>query len=338
MTRFSIVLPVRNGWPYVKDCVESILHQTYPHFILHVLDNQSTDESVEWLRSVKDSRLQLSVSPCSLSIEGSWARIGGVRKEEFMTMIGHDDLLDPEFLTTTKALIERSPDAALYQTGFRLINAQGEQIRSCRAVPERETAADYLAARFGFERDISGTGYVLRSRDYDRVGGIPPFKKLLFADDALWLSLMRDSYKAADPRERCSVRIHPGSESASLPSTWTALLMGLSQFTAFLHGFLKSERESREVFERLGADFLLAYHRNVYIFALIEACQAGRRMDDAVIQQIEASLAANAPSVAGRLGDSAKLKLLDLLNLSPLRRQVPHLWRMYYALRTRPGQ
>ena len=45
MTQFSIFLPVRNGWPYVQQCVESILNQTYPHFELVILDNQSTDNT-----------------------------------------------------------------------------------------------------------------------------------------------------------------------------------------------------------------------------------------------------------------------------------------------------
>jgi hypothetical protein len=39
----------------------------------------------------------------------------------------------------------------------------------------------------------------MRSADYDRVGGIPPFEKLFFADDALWLSLLSGSCKMADP-------------------------------------------------------------------------------------------------------------------------------------------
>lgn len=335
MTRFTVLLPVKNGWPYVKTCVESILAQTYPHFELHVLDNQSTDPTVEWLQSVKDERLRVSSSEHSLSIVESWARLKEVQKEEFMTVIGHDDLFDPGFLEITKALIDRHPDAALYQTGARLINADGRKIRGCRPVPERETAAEYLASRFAFERDMTGTGYVMRSRDYDRLGGIPPFEKLLFADDALWLSLMQHSYKASDPRESVSVRIHAKSASASLPSAWSSLLLGLNQFTEFLQRFVTADEEAKKVFERLGGSFLLTYHQNVYIYALVEACQAGRRIDEETLARIESSLTASAPAVAGRLGDSAKVKLLTLLNATPLRGQVMHLWRLHHVLKTR---
>ncbi len=335
MTRFTVLLPVRNGWPYVKSCVESILAQTYPHFELHVLDNQSTDETVPWLESVQDERLRISSSARSLSIGESWGRLKEVEKEEFMTVIGHDDLFDPEFLEIGKALIDRHPDAGLYQVGARLINADGRKIRGCRPVPERETAADYLASRFAFERDMTGTGYIMRSGDYDRVGGIPPFESLFFADDALWLSLMKDSYKVSDSREGVSVRIHDESASASLPSVWPSLLLGLNQFTDFLQRFVKTDEEAKRVFDRLGGSFLLTYHRNAYIYALVEACQAGRRIDEETTARIASSLTASAPEVAGRLTDSAKVKLLMLLNATPLRGQVMRFWRLRNALKTR---
>ncbi len=335
MMRFSIFLPVRNGWPYVRDCVDSILGQSYPELDLQVLDNQSTDQTLEWLRTVRDPRLTVTTSDSALSIVGSWARVLARPKQEYMTLIGHDDLLDRDFLATTRALIERCPDAALYQTGSRLINAAGGRIRACRPAPERETAAGYLAARFGFERDIFGTGYVMRSRDYDRLGGIPPFERLFFADDALWLSLMQGSYKAYDPRESFAVRIHPRSESASLPGAWSPILKGLNQFTAFLRDFTARDRDSAAVFAASGADFLLTYHRNVYVYALLEASEASRRIDPAVVSQIRTSLERDAPAVAQQLGRAPKVAALASLNASPLRGFINILWRLYCNLKTR---
>ncbi|MDP1867819.1 MAG: glycosyltransferase family A protein [Bradyrhizobium sp.] len=335
MTRFSIVLPVRNGWPYVKECVESVLAQTYPHLDLIVLDNQSTDNTMTWLKTVKDKRIQLFCSQASLSIVESWARARHVEKQEYMTLIGHDDTLDPDFLMTIKALIDRCPDGALYQTGSRLIDAEGKTLRSCKPVPERESAAQYLQSRFTFQRDVFGTGIVMRSADFDRLGGIPPFEKLFFADDALWLSLLGSSFKANDPVERFAVRIHPKSESASLPSVWSSILTGLGQFSDFLTTFVQGNPEARAVHANLGPDFMLTYHRNACIFALVEASQAGRRIDPAVIARIEQSLARTAPSKAGMLRGSPKVAAVAVLNASPLRFAVPLLWNLYSRFKNR---
>lgn len=335
MISFSVVLPVRNGWPYVQECVESILAQSYPHFDLLVLDNQSTDNTIPWLKSLTDPRVRLHYSSASLSIVESWARVKSIEKQEYLTLIGHDDTLDRDFLATIRGLIDRYPDSALYQTGARLINSEGKTIRSCRPVPPRETAAQYLQARFTFQRDIFGTGYVMRSADYDRLGGIPSFEKLFFADDALWLSLLRGSSKVAEPSEFFSVRIHPKSESASLPSAWSSILIGLNQFSDFLTHYLETDPEAEAVTAKHGADFMLGYHRNIYIFALIEACLAGRMIDRQAAGFIEESLSRNAPSVTGALRRSPKVAVVEALNASPLRSAVPKLWNMYYRLKTR---
>jgi glycosyltransferase involved in cell wall biosynthesis len=319
----------------VQRCVESVLAQSYPHFDLIVLDNQSTDNTVAWLSTNSDSRIRLYTSPASLSIVESWARVKDVEKHEYMTLIGHDDMLDPDFLATVKGLIDRYPDAALYQTGSRFINSEGKTIRSCIPVPQRETAAQYLKSRFTFRRDAFGTGFVMRSADYDRIGGLPRFEKLFFADDALWLSLFNRSYKAADPGEYFSVRVHPNSESGSTLSAWPSILTGLAQFSGFLQTYIQTDPEARSVFAEYGVGFMLTYHRNIYIFALVEASRAGRRIDRATVERIETALANAAPSAVGKLRRSPKIAAVEGLNASPLRSAVPKLWDVYYRLKTR---
>lgn len=335
MTRYSVCLPVRNGMPYVKECVQSILAQTCGDFELHILDNLSTDGTSEWLRTLKDPRIHLSFSDRPLSIVESWARIKHLAKREFTTLIGHDDILKPDFLRSISELISRHPEAALYQTGAQLIDSEGRTIRSCRPVPTSETAAGYLRARFAFERDIFGTGYVMRSRDYDALGGIPPFEKLFFADDALWLSLVRGCTKVCDPGEHFAVRIHAGSESASLPSAWRSILIGLGQFNDFLRRDLSGDSEARAIVENDSPGFMLSYHRNAAVFALVEASQSRRRIAQDVIAEIEASLTRCAPAMAGRLWYSPKTILLRTLNSTPARALIPMLWKMYYELKNR---
>ena len=335
MIRFSVILPVRNGWPYVEECVNSILAQTYPHFDLIALDNCSTDATVEWLRSRNDPRIRICTSPVSLSIVDSWVRVMHVERHEYMTLIGHDDAFDADFLETIKNLIKRRPESSLYQTGGRFINSVGRTVRSCVAVPEIETAAQYLKARFTFNRDNFGSGFVMRSADYDRVGGIPPFERLFFADDALWLALVGSGSKACDPGEHFSVRVHPESKSASLPSLWRPILSGLASLTEFLNSFAQTNAEAHETYRAYGPDFMLTYHRNALIMALVEASEAGQRIDSATTNRIRASLMRTAPDQVGELFRSPKVAAIAALNASPLRSVLPMLWSQYSRLKTR---
>jgi glycosyltransferase involved in cell wall biosynthesis len=333
MTKFSVVLPVRNGWPYVQECVNSILAQTYTHFELVVLDNMSTDNTVPWLKSLNDQRIRIYESSTALSIVESWARVVHVEKQEYMTLIGHDDALDSGYLQAIAGLIERFPDAKLYQTGSRIIGPRGTFVRRCRPVPDHETPTQYIEGRLTYQRDITGTGIVMRSAEYDLLGGIPHFERLFFADDALWLSLMRGGYKASDPTELFSVRSHAGKESATKPSAWPSLLRGLNQFADFLEGYIERDAEADRAVARYEAPFMLRYHRNLYILALVEACRSGKTIAPEISQRLATSLAKCAPAAAGTLGRSPKVLILEALNSTPLRPTVSLMWDFYERLR-----
>src|SRR4030095_13566809 len=103
--KFSIILPVKNGGGYVKECVQSILNQTYTGFNLHILENCSTDGTAQWLQTLKDERIIVYPADKPLSREENWGRILEMAKNDYITMIGHDDLLDKNYLEVLNELI-----------------------------------------------------------------------------------------------------------------------------------------------------------------------------------------------------------------------------------------
>jgi hypothetical protein len=75
---------------------------------------------------------------------------------------------------------------------------------------------------------------------------------------------------------------------------------------------------------------MLRYHHNLYILALVDACQSGRQIEPAITEQIAASLAKCAPKAAHSLRRSPKVAAIAALNATPLRRAVPYLWDAYH--------
>ena len=55
--KVSVILPVDTSEAFVKDCIDSILQQTYTDFELIVVDNASTDNTAEVLKTVRDPRV-----------------------------------------------------------------------------------------------------------------------------------------------------------------------------------------------------------------------------------------------------------------------------------------
>ena len=205
---YAIILPVRNGGDYVKECVNSILAQSLQDFTLHVLDNNSTDGTMEWLSSLKDDRIKIYPSGKNLLMEENWGRIVSIKKNGFMTIIGHDDKLDPGYLKIMDGLIRKYPAASLYQAHFRFIDAHGNITGKCKPMEEIQYAPGFISSIFTGSIDTMGTGYMMRAKDYDAIGGIQPYPNLLFADHELWIRLTSIHYKATAPEECFSFRIH----------------------------------------------------------------------------------------------------------------------------------
>jgi glycosyltransferase involved in cell wall biosynthesis len=210
---FSIVMPVRNGEPYIAAAIESVLGQTYPDFNILVLESSSNDKSLSIIQSYSDSRITVFPATSQLSIEENWARILGLDLAEYMTILGQDDLLYPDFLEEIAGLIAADPDASLYHAHFDFIDGDGKLIRQCKPIPHRETADDFLRGLHLSRRDSRATGYVMRSADYKRIGGFPGLPSLMYADDLTWYRLAAMSHKIASPRSLFAFRIHKHSAS-----------------------------------------------------------------------------------------------------------------------------
>jgi glycosyltransferase involved in cell wall biosynthesis len=260
MNKFSIILPVRNGGSYIKDCVNSILAQKLQDFNLIVLDNCSTDGTREWLVSLNSEKIIIYPSKESLSIEENWARAVTVPKNEFITLIGHDDILHPEYLFVIDKLIRANPDAGLYQTHFNFIDDKGDIIRPCIAMESKILPAMFLQNVLRNKIEITGTGFMMRSVDYDRNGGIPSYPNLLYADIEIFIELIKTSCLVVAPENTFDFRFHMNNTSKS---------GGLKRIEAFekMIDYLKKLETEKEEFTQVIQENAIYYLKSHVIGA-----------------------------------------------------------------------
>jgi glycosyltransferase involved in cell wall biosynthesis len=312
---------VRNGGEYLKQCVDSVLAQSLDNFEIAVLDNCSCDGSVQWLTGLDDPRIKIYPAATPLSIQDNWARALEVPKHEFMTLLSHDDVLDPNYLEVMDRLIRDNPDAGLYQAHFRLIDEEGRVLRPCIPMPFRETAAEFLTARCNWQRDTFGTGYMMRSSDYDAVGGIPNFEKLLFADDALWLLLMRGSWKATAAETCFSYRMH--TQSASHQAGWQSRLRSITQFLEFMEEYKKQDPAVERAFREGFSCFQhhCQHIRASYSFLLVQATKQNVRLESPTAREAVVELSHVQPSLAKEI-DNWKIRVREFINRNPVARFI----------------
>ncbi|MDE1191950.1 MAG: glycosyltransferase family 2 protein [Arachidicoccus sp.] len=207
--KFSIILPVRNGINYVKECVTSILEQTFQDFNLIILDNNSSDGTYEWLQSLNSEKIIIHRTTKDLDINANWRRANFINTNEFVTFIGHDDRYHSNYLSSINELISEFPDASIYQTQFHYIDSAGKFVRECKPMQEKILVQDFLKGQFTNTLDSMGTGYVFRYKDFKKLDGFSDnYPNLIFSDYQIFVELTGISYLAVSPLYTFDYRLH----------------------------------------------------------------------------------------------------------------------------------
>ena len=129
--KVSVIVPNYNHARYLKARIDSILNQTFQDFELILLDDCSTDNSVELLQSYAGHP---HVSHIVLNDRNTgspflqWQKGIGLAQGEYVWIAESDDTAQPEFLSTTVAVLDQHPQAALCYTGSRLIDEDGHDL------------------------------------------------------------------------------------------------------------------------------------------------------------------------------------------------------------------
>jgi hypothetical protein len=122
---------------------------------------------------------------------------------------------------------------------------------------EIQYAHEFLACHFSKTMDSMGSGYMMRSKDYKAVGGIPPhYPNLIFADYELWIRLSHLGYKATDLKTTFSYRLH---NSVSKTTDGMLYQNAFSLYINFIKTLMEKDEKVKEVVKRYGKQMLLYY-------------------------------------------------------------------------------
>ncbi len=114
---FSIIIPLYNKENTIKNCIDSVLNQSYTGWELIIINDGSTDNSISIINSYNDPRIlcysQSNSGPSS-------ARNYGIKKstKEWILFLDADDLLEPESLLHFSLLIQKYPQCFCFSCNF----------------------------------------------------------------------------------------------------------------------------------------------------------------------------------------------------------------------------
>jgi GT2 family glycosyltransferase len=112
----SISLLAWNGEKYINECLNSVFNQTYPHLEILVIDNASTDGTIDYLKNLAN-KPNLKIVFNKKNVGFAAGHNQGIRetKGEFILCLNQDVVLDKNFIQKAIELFEKDNKIAAVQ-------------------------------------------------------------------------------------------------------------------------------------------------------------------------------------------------------------------------------
>ncbi len=111
--RVTVLMPVYNAAPHLREAVDSILGQTFSDFEFLIIDDGSTDGSAAIIRSYPDTRLRFIQNQRNLGLTATLNFGLDLAQGEYVARMDADDISLPERLAKQAAFLDASPSVGI---------------------------------------------------------------------------------------------------------------------------------------------------------------------------------------------------------------------------------
>jgi glycosyltransferase involved in cell wall biosynthesis len=127
-TPITVLMPVYNASLFLREAIESILNQTYKNFEFIIINDGSTDSSLQIIESFKDPRIKLVNNERNLGIIKTRNKGLQLAKGKYIANMDADDISLPTRLEKQFTFLEKNPDVAVIASKLVLINQNNDEI------------------------------------------------------------------------------------------------------------------------------------------------------------------------------------------------------------------
>lgn len=118
MPKVTVLMPTYNVAPWVEEAVHSVLAQTYPDFVLLVMDDCSSDNTLEIVRAINDSRIRIEKNEHNLGLSANLNRGLSLIDTEYVARMDGDDVAEPFWLEKEMSILENHPEIGICSGGW----------------------------------------------------------------------------------------------------------------------------------------------------------------------------------------------------------------------------
>ncbi|MFN2627992.1 MAG: glycosyltransferase family 2 protein [Gaiellaceae bacterium] len=189
----TVLLAVHDGEPHVRQCVESVLGQSFTDFELLIVDDASTDGTPAAIAAYADPRVRLLGNGSNLGQVPSLNRGLREARGEYVARIDHDDWCRPQRLERQVAVLDAEPRVGLVGTWMEAIDKRGRRLGWLRET--LDGFADFVFHTLIMRVYISHPSAMYRRDPVLRLGGYDE-STAPAEDKDLWRKLLLERWDA----------------------------------------------------------------------------------------------------------------------------------------------
>lgn len=129
MPRLTVLMPTYNVAPWVEEAIQSVLNQTYRDFELLVVDDASTDDTLDLVRAIDDPRIRIASFPNNVGLSENLNRGLDIIDTELVARMDGDDIAEPDWLETGIRVLDSHPEVGVCSFGFQFFGTKTSLVR-----------------------------------------------------------------------------------------------------------------------------------------------------------------------------------------------------------------
>ena len=166
-TKLSVILPVFNGMPFLREAIQSLLNQSFQDFVIIVIDNGSNDSTGEYIQSLKNGKIEYHNLKEKNLVK---ALNTGLEKADspFIARMDADDVVHPKRFENQINFLNAHKDISLIGTrGYYLSENGRKKIKINCPLNHNDIIKSMLNSRYA----IIHPSIMLKKSVYDKFGG-----------------------------------------------------------------------------------------------------------------------------------------------------------------------
>lgn len=130
----SVCIPAYNQENTIQEAIQSALDQTYQNIEVVVIDDCSTDKTLERIREMKDERIRLHENEKNKGMVANWNKAVMSARGEYAIMLHGDDRLHPDSIRHKMEMFKKDKNVVLAFSATRIIDGDGKVIMERHAM------------------------------------------------------------------------------------------------------------------------------------------------------------------------------------------------------------